>query len=106
MSKSKTPSYILTLQLHTEKYQEYILNKRFNISRQIYNCCLNELYKRYNLMRESKQYQYICKLPKSTKRNKLFKDLNVKFGITEYSLHDYIKPMQKYFKKNIDSFTA
>ncbi|MFC0903657.1 RNA-guided endonuclease TnpB family protein [Clostridium sp. MT-14] len=106
MSKSKTSSYIVTLQLHTQLYQEYILNKRFNIARQIYNCCLNELYKRYNLMRESKQYQYICKLPKSTNRNKLFKDLNVKFGITEYSLHDYIKPMQKYFKKNIDSFTA
>lgn len=99
-------NFILTLKLNTEKYQEDILNKRFEISRQIYNACLAELHKRYNLMRESKEYRKVVKLPKGKERNDKFNELNKKYGLTEYSLHYYVKPMQKHFKNNIDSFTA
>lgn len=99
-------NYILTLKLNTEKYQEDILNKRFEIGRKIYNACLNELYKRYRTMQQSKEYQKICKLPKSKERNKEFQQLNNKYGLTEYSLHKFVKSMQKHFKNNIDSFTA
>ena len=52
--KSKTPSYILTLQLHTELYQENIINKRLEIARNIQNVLINVTLKRYNLMLESK----------------------------------------------------
>ena len=48
MAKSKTSSYILTLQLKTEKFQEDELNKRFEKCRKIYNSCITELFKRYN----------------------------------------------------------
>lgn len=99
-------NFILTLKLNTEKYQEDILNKRFEISRQIYNACLAELHKRYNLMKESKEYRKVVKLPKGKERNDKINELNKKYGLTEYSLHDYVKPMQKHFKNNIDSFTA
>ena len=52
-------NYILTLKLDTEKYQEDILNIRLEISRNIYNSCLGELYKRYNHMKESKEYRKV-----------------------------------------------
>ena len=99
-------NFILTLKLDTEKYQEDVLNKRLEISRSIYNSCLGELYKRYNHMRESKEYRKVVKMAKSKERNKKFNELNSKYGLTEYSLHAYVKPMQHHFKINIDSYTA
>ena len=99
-------NYILTLKLDTKSYEETILNKRLEISRNIYNSCLGELFKRYNHMRESKNYRKILKMIKGKDRNKQFNELNGKHGLTEYSLHDFVKPIQKHFKDNIDSFTA
>lgn len=99
-------NYILTLSLKTEKFQEDILDKRFEISRKIYNACLNELYKRYNTMCQSKEYQRICKIQKGKDRNKQFQELNKKYNLTEYSLHEFVKPMQHYYKQNIDSFSS
>ena len=99
-------NYILTLKLDTKSYEETILNKRLEISRNIYNSCLGELFKRYNHMRESKNYRKILKMIKGKDRNKQFNELNSKHGLTEYALHDFVKPIQKHFKDNIDSFTA
>ena len=50
-----TPSYILTLRLKTEAFQEDILNKRFEIARHMYNACVNELYKRYRTKNPTKK---------------------------------------------------
>lgn len=99
-------NFVLTLELKTEKWQEDVLDKRFNIGRQIYNACLGELFKRYNTMIQSKEYRKVLKMPKGKDRNKEFNILNKKYSLTEYSLYGYVKPMQHYFKKNIDSFTA
>lgn len=103
MAKSKTSSFILTLPLKTEKYQEDELNKRFEKCRKIYNSCISELFKRYNHMIESKTYQKNVK-SKSKDRNKIFNELNNKYGLTEYSLHRFVVNMYNYF--NIDSKTA
>ena len=97
-------NYILTLPLKTEKFQEDILNKKFEECRKIYNFCINELYKRYNHIRESKEYQRVIKLPKGKDRNKRFNELNKQYSLTEYSLHNFVKPMAKYF--NIDAMTG
>jgi hypothetical protein len=99
-------NFILTLPLKTQIYQEDILNKRFNIARQLYNACLGYLYEQYNIMIETKEYKNIERMAKGKDRNKQFQELNSKQGLTEYSLHEYIKPMQHHFKGNIDSFTA
>lgn len=99
-------NFILTLKLNTQPFEESILNKRLNIGRQMYNACLNELNKRYRTLQQSKEYKKACKMTKSKERNKLFNSLNKKYGLTEYSLHDFVKQMQHHFKKNIDSFTA
>ena len=99
-------NFVLTLPLKTEIFQEYILGKRFEIGRKIYNACLNELHKRYDTMRQSKEYRKVCKMAKGKERNKQFQSLNNKYGLTEYSLHDFVKPMQHKYKKNIDAFTS
>lgn len=99
-------NYVLTLELNAEDYQKSILDKRFDIARFIYNACLGELYKRYNHMTQSKVHQQIIKLKKGKDRNKQFSEINKKHGLTEYSLHTYVKAMQRHFKDNIDSFTA
>ncbi|AFS79582.1 hypothetical protein Curi_c25870 [Gottschalkia acidurici 9a] len=106
MSSDTKSNFILTLKLKTEKFQEDILNKRLEISRQMYNSCLGELFKRYKYMKQSKEYIKVVRMNKGKDRNKRFSELNKKYGLTEYSLHDFIKPMQHKFKKNIDSFTA
>lgn len=99
-------NFTLTLELKTQKWQEDILDKRFNIGRQIYNACLGELHKRYNIMTERKEYKDVVNMPKGKERNKEFNKLNKKYGLTEYSLHTFVKPMQHNFKENIDSFTS
>ena len=99
-------NFVLTLRLDTERFQEDVLSKRLEISRQIYNACLGELYKRHNFMKQSKEHRKVSKMTKDKDRNKKFNELNKKYGLTEYSLHTYVKPMQHIFKKNIDSLTA
>lgn len=106
MEVSIISNFVLTLELKTEKWQEDILDKRFNIGRQIYNACLGELLKRYNTMIQSKEYRKVLNMVKGKERNKKFRELNKKYGLTEYSLHKFVAPMQHHFKKNIDSFTA
>ena len=99
-------NFIVTLRLATEKYQEDILTKRLEIGRNMYNGCLGELYRRYRTLQQSKEYRKVCKTAKGNDRNRLFNELNKKYGLTEYSLTSYVKSMQHHFKKNIDSFTA
>lgn len=98
-----TPSYVLTLRLKTESFQEDILNKRFEISRKMYNACLNELYKRYRTMQQSKAFQKAKKMKKGKERNAIFRELNIQFGLTEYAIHAFLTPMNQRFKGNVDS---
>lgn len=51
--------YCVTFPLITEKYQETILNKRYEISRQLYNAVLSKAYKRYKSMIETKKYRQL-----------------------------------------------
>jgi len=106
-TKEATPNFVLSLKLDTELYQEDILNRRLDIGRRIYNACLNELGKRYRLMVESKEYQRAIKLPKEDgTRNLVLLELNKKYRLTEYSLHNFVKLMQHHFKKVLDALTV
>jgi hypothetical protein len=127
VKKNKTSSYVLTLQLKTKKYQEDILNKRLEIARNISNALTGKVLKRYNLMLESKEYRYIKKQLNSVNKNyhnsddkkskkslekqrkELYKQLEevyFKFGLSQYSLYDDVKPMYKHFKDNIGSLES
>lgn len=112
-------NYCITFPLITEKYQEDILAKRFEIGRKIYNAVLSGVCKRYKSMTETRRYRqskdkvkelYNLKDRQSQKALKeVYADLNgmhKEFRINEYSLHTDVKDMQKHFKANMDSFTA
>jgi hypothetical protein len=48
--------YCVTFPLKTEKYQEDILDKRFEIGRKMYNAVLGKAYKHYRSMIETGKY--------------------------------------------------
>lgn len=127
MAKSKSSTYVLTLKLDIEKFQEDIIDKRLEIARNISNSLTNVVLKRYKLMLESKEYTTIkkklkpinkelhnksnVKLTKNNikKRKELYKKLNqvyLKYGLSQYSLYEDVKPMYKHFKDNIGSLEA
>ena len=99
-------NFVLTLELKTQPYQEDTLNKRLEVGRQIYNSCLGELLKRYETMKQSKEYQKVAKMTKGKDRNKMFNELNKKYGLTEYSLHPFMKKMEHHFKGHLGSQTV
>lgn len=93
--KSKTPSFILELPLHTTPAQESTILVRLDTGRQLYNACLGESLKRLALLRQSKEFQEIIKLPKikdgdkNKERTERFKQLNKNHKFTEYDIHHY-----------------
>jgi hypothetical protein len=104
-------NFIVTFPLKTEIYQEDILNKCFEIGRQIYNSLVNVTHKHYKEMIKTKKYRALMSLLTGNKKSdkeiwKQINDIRKQYGMSEYSFHEDVKQMQKYFKDNIDSFTA
>lgn len=104
-------NFIVEFPLKTEKYQEDILNKRFEIGRQIYNSLINVTQKRYKEMIKTKKYRALLSSLTGNKKTdkaiwKQINDIRKQYGMSEYSFHKDVKQMQKHFKDNIDSFTA
>ena len=104
-------NFIVQFPLKTEKYQEEILNKRFEIARQIYNSLVNVTQKRYKEMIKTKEYRTLLNSITGDRKNdkviwKQINDIRKQYGLSEYSFHKDVKKMQKHFKDNIDSFTA
>lgn len=50
-------NFVVQFRLKTEKYQEDILNKRFEIGRRMYNSMVNITQKRYKEMIRTKRYR-------------------------------------------------
>ena len=111
--------HTLTLPLITEKYQEDILNKRFEIGRKIYNTLNKEIYKRHRCMIGTKRYRNIKSELKEiyqseSKINKVIKDelckelneIYKEFRFSKFDFQKDVQSMQKHFKDNIDSLTA
>lgn len=97
--------------LKTEKYQEDILDKRFEIGRQIYNSLVNITQKRYREMIKTKNYRNLISQLSGDKRKdrtiwKQINEIRKQFGMSEYSFYNDVKRLQHYFSKNIDALTA
>ena len=104
-------NFIVEFPLKTEKYQEDILDKRFEIGRKIYNSLVNVTQKRYKEMIKTKKYRILLSLLTGNKKCdkeiwKQINDIRRQYSMSEYSFHEDVKQMQKHFKDNIDSFTA
>ena len=95
MRQTKTPSFITELSLKTTPVQESTILVRLDTGRQLYNACLGEGLTRLDLIRQSKEFQAIQKLPKTKdgepnkERTDAFKQLNKKYRFTEYDIHHY-----------------
>lgn len=121
MVKEPKRRFILSLKLNTELFQEDILNRRFEIGRQIYNAVLGKSYNRYKEMIKTKKWRdnqvnisNVYKTEKDKNKAKklaksyfdIKKSMLEEFKISEYSFHEDVKYMQHHFKSNIDSFSA
>lgn len=104
-------NFIVQFPLRTEKYQEDILNKRFEIGRKIYNSLVTVSQKRYKEMIKTRKYRNLMSMLTGNKKSdkpilKQIDQIRKEYGLTEYSLHADVKEMQKHYKKNVDSFTV
>ena len=104
-------NFIVQFPLKAEKYQEDILDKRFEIGRQIYNSLVNVTQKRYKEMIKTKNYRNLMsKLSGDKKKDKTIwqqiNDIRNQCGMSEYSFHNDVKKIQHHFSDNIDSSTA
>ena len=102
-------NFIVEFPLKTEKYQEVILNKRFEIGRQIYNSLVNVTQKRYKEM--TKKYRNLMSSLTGNKKAdketwKQINEIRQQYNMSEYSFYKDVKQMQKHFKDSIDSHTA
>lgn len=62
-------NFIVEFPLKTEKYQEDILNKRFELARKIYNSLVNITQKRYKEMIKTKRYRNLIDLLTGNKKS-------------------------------------
>ena len=104
-------NFVVEFPLKTEKYQEHILDKRFEIGRQIYNSLVNITQKRYREMTKTKKYRNLISSLTGNKQSdkeiwKQVNDIRRQFNMSEYSFYSDVQRLQRHFKNNIDSFTA
>ena len=104
-------NFVVQFPLKTEKYQEDILDKRFEIGRQIYNSLVNITQKRYTEMIKTKKYRNLLSQLSGDKTKdksiwKQIKEIRKQYGMSEYSFYKDVKRLQHHFSENIDSFTA
>ena len=103
--------FIVQFLLKTEKYQEDILDKRFEIGREIYNSLVNVTQKRYKEMIKTRNYRNLMsKLSGDKKKDKaIWKQINnirKQYGMSEYSFNNDATKIRHHFSDNIDSQTA
>lgn len=104
-------NFIVQFLPKTEKYQEDILDKRFEIGRQIYNSLINVTQKRYKEMIKTKEYRNLMsQLTGNKKEDKnIWKEISKirkQYNMSEYSFYNDVLKIRKRFSNNIDSFTS
>lgn len=99
-------NYVITLTLKTEIWQEHILEKRSNIGRHIYNCCLKEIMKRFRKLKKDKEYRNIINSNDKKLKSSILKQLDEKYKLSKFSLNKFVKDMAIRYNKNIGSQMA
>lgn len=89
-------NFVVEFPLKTEEYQEHILDKRFEIGRQIYNSLVNITQKRYREMTKTKKYRNLISSLTGNKQSdkeiwKQVNDIRRQFNMSEYSFHEDVK---------------
>lgn len=105
MKKIKSKTFVIKIEIIPISNQTEILEKHNKVAKQIYNCCLNEIMKRYRKLCYDLEYQSLQEKYKNAKKKNLSLDelkkeyskLDQKYGLTEYSLHDFVKIIKNHF---------
>jgi hypothetical protein len=127
MAKSKTPSFIIDVELKGMKRDFLMIESELEINRVIYNTSLGEFLKRDKQMKRTKRYKKLVRISRAIKSHLAknsnkgtmenfqndqknisgeFKKLREEFGLTEYSMHQYIKEVRNHFHGKINSIIA
>lgn len=99
-------NFVLELKLKTEQHQEDVIEKRLELSRRLYNLVLNKINARFESMKQQKRYKMILNMSKGKERNKLFKEIQQEYKISEYDMHSFIKGFRYTHSSHLDSHTA
>ena len=110
MARSKTPSFITTIPLVVDSFQDAELLSRLQAARQLYNACLNEAMVRMNLLRNSDAYKAAKKIPRDNQeeRQKAFGEARKLDRYSDYDLQAYatlVSTKSKWIAQKVDSNT-
>lgn len=86
---SSTPSFIYEFALIPTVPQYKQIHKYFNLSRIMYNSCLNEALHRLKLIQNDVLYKQTILLKKGKVKTSNFKYLNDKYGFNKYALQSF-----------------
>ena len=89
--KSRTPSFVIELDLKTGEDQESALETYFSDARQLFNAVLGTAKKRVRTMKSTEAWKLTAAMPKGKDRNKRFKEIQKSALLSEYALHDVVK---------------
>lgn len=110
MEMPETGYFVLTLPLKTEKWQEDVLNKRFEVNREIYNALLRGGLSRYAQMVRTRRYRSLIQKLDAEKdlkeRKRIYKELDemqAQYRLRKFDLSSDATPYRKYFKENTDA---
>ncbi|WHZ01949.1 transposase [Neobacillus sp. YX16] len=127
MAKVRTPSFIIDVELKGQNRDFLMIESELEINRVIYNTSLGEYLKREKQMKRTKRYKKLVRISRAIKSHlaknsnkekmeyfqneqknlsKEFKILREEFGLTEYSMHEYIKEVRNHFNGKINSIIA
>lgn len=110
MSEPQNQYFVLTLPLKPELWQQDILEKRFEINRQIYNALLDKAIKRYRQMVQTKAYranrEALLHATEKEQRKKLLQERDAlveKYQLRNYDICRESTQYRQYFKDHTDS---
>ena len=110
MSELPDQYFVLTLPLKTEQWQQNILNKRFEVNRQIYNALLQKAEKRYRQMSQTQTYranrEALSYTTEKGQRKQLLQQRDAlieKYRLRNYDICKEATPYRQHFKEHTDS---
>lgn len=99
----KTPSYILELEIRPSQQEAKMIDKKFEVARQIYNASLSYALKALKRVQHDKIIIELLKEPGYKERNRKIRDRQMQLGYSEYQLHHIAKNFRNYFQNMIGS---
>ena len=124
MAKTTSPSFVFSLELEKNPIVFSVIEKELEIARVIYNTVLGKYLKLEEQMKREKRYKKLVlqnrgvskKLAKDPSNKILiaekkciqaaFEELRLKYALTEYASHEWIKPIREHFGNKVNSAIA